>query len=333
MKSAIGWGGVAVWLVATAQGAPLNRAYIADDARMVLHLDVDQLKKTQAGAWFLDELRKPEAENKFAAFKLIFNFDPREDLRSVSAYGRERDQGVALLEGNFDIERAVAMAKAAEAYETTTYDGETVHSWVSERRRPQPAGSQAWGPAAEAGAGGEAEPAGKVRHYAIILPQGLMIAGDRLSWVQEALDVVRGRRAALAPASRLSALIPSGSVPFFVAAADLAGLPPRQNRSQTFDGLSTATLTLGEQRGGFSLEALLEAKDEATAGQILGVAQGLISLGLLRGQNDPRSAALLRSVNTQVSGRAVRISLSLPAAELIEMLQRCKAPLALPADI
>jgi hypothetical protein len=319
------------WLVAVVgmaaisvvRGTPLNRGYVDGDAKVVAHLDFDQFKTTQMGEWFLAEMHKPEAENKLAVMKAVFNFDPREDMRSLTFYGREREEGVLILDGKFDTERAITLLKAGEGYETQGYDGEVIHSWIDKKCAKQP-----WAAQAQAAGTQEAK-----RSFAVVLSTGNIVMGDKLDSVERAIDVIKGRRAALSPSCPVSALIPAGNVPFFMAAADLAGMPPRKAQSGTFDGLSAASMTVGEQGGNVSMEAKMEAKDETTATQIQAVVQGIVSMCILSQKNDPEKAAVFSKLTCEANGRSIRMAMNLPAADMKKFLETCKpaAPAAVPA--
>jgi len=92
---------IAVAMVMTALrvfAAPLKLSLIAADADWVAHLDMEALKQTEVRAFIDREMRTPEAERKLDACKAMFAFDPRDDLKSLSAYGTGQD-GVMIIEG------------------------------------------------------------------------------------------------------------------------------------------------------------------------------------------------------------------------------------------
>lgn len=315
------WVAVAGLLAATTmvRGAPLNRSHVDGEARILAHLDFEQFKSTAVGQWFLEELRKPDAENKFAAMKAVFNFDPREDMRSLTFYGTVREEGVLILDGKFDIDRAVTLLKAGQGYSTQSYDGETIHSWFDPKKacgRHEAAAPQ----------GSPAQP----NSFAVVMTGGNIVMGEKLASVERAIDVIKGRRPVLSQHSPLSALIPDGNVPVLLAGADLAGLQPRKAKSGTFDGLTSASMTAGEQGGNVMLNVQLEAKDDATAAQIQAVIQGFISLGILSAKDNPEKAALFSRMTCTLNGKAIHLVANLPAADFLKFCQTCK-PGDLPA--
>jgi hypothetical protein len=314
--TAIGCGLV---LVGVGQAGPLKNAYVDGEALGVAHIDVEQLKSTQIGTWLQQELKQPEAESKFAALKAILNFDPREDLRSLTAYTWASGKGALLLEGQFDPERTVTLLKADDGYRAQTYSGVTVHSWIEKHEKDKESMREAHKRGGKPGA----NPPVKAphRHYGAFMPNNVLAVADDVDSLQRAMDVLQGRRPALSPTSPLTALIPA-NVPLLVAGSDLSKLKPdaRPNQSATFDGVTSASVAASERGGRFVLSVDVVAKDEAAATNVRSVVQGVAALGALNAQQNPAGAELARSLACTVNGRQVNISLDYSADKVVQWL-------------
>src|ERR1035437_2847680 len=68
----------------TTFAGPLQRADVAAEPTLVLHVDCDTLRTSAIGQWLLSEMDKPEAQAKFAALQIMFNFDPRKQLHGLT---------------------------------------------------------------------------------------------------------------------------------------------------------------------------------------------------------------------------------------------------------
>jgi hypothetical protein len=74
----------------------------------------------------------------------------------------------------------------------------------------------------------------------------------------------------------------------------------------------------GHINGGLSGMLRAEARDDQAAEHLRNVVRGIMSLGQLQAQNDPRTAALINSVQLTGTGKTVQLSFTVPA-ELLEM--------------
>ncbi len=78
-------------------------------------------------------------------------------------------------------------------------------------------------------------------------------------------------------------------------------------------------IEIGEVQGQVTARLTLQANDETVAGQMAAVAQGLVALGRLA--NKPELTKLLEAVSVKQAGASVVATLSLPAAEVVNMLK------------
>ncbi len=281
----------------SAFAAPLKRSDLSAHSAWLLHVDCDALRQTSIGKYVLDEMDKPGAKNKLAAFQAIFNFDLRTQLHGVTLYstGPKPKDGVLIIYADFDPDRLITLAKEAEAFEATTNNQHVIYGWTNPRKKRD-------------------DDAGP-RVYAAI--QGSrVILGKREEGVTDALAVMDGATPNLSTSNNLPDWGASGQPAFLQAAArklDFLGSNPnavllKLSRQLKFQA--------GETDQHVNAALTLEADDENTARQMATVAQGLLALLTLQ-QDNPNAAKLANAISVKQNGASLTAILSVPSADLI----------------
>ena len=80
----------------------------------------------------------------------------------------------------------------------------------------------------------------------------------------------------------------------------------------------------GHVNGGLSGSLRAEARDDQSAGNLRDVVRGFLGLARMQAQADPRSAALVESLQLSGTGKTVALSFTVPA-ELLEMIPKLHA--------
>jgi hypothetical protein len=79
----------------------------------------------------------------------------------------------------------------------------------------------------------------------------------------------------------------------------------------------------GHINGGLTGTLRAEARDDQAAEHLRNVVRGIMSLGQLQAQNDPRTAALVNSIQLTGTGKTVQLSFTVPA-ELLDMAAKVR---------
>ena len=293
------WGLVAA--AVTALSGPLQRAEVAADPIWVVHVDCDALRPTAIGQFLLSEMEKPEAQAKFAAFQSIFNFDPRKQLRGLTLYsaGKAPEDGVLLVNADFDADRLVTLAKGAQDYHSTTYKQHTIHNWIDEKKK--------------------ARKDVKPRVYAAIHGGHIVVFAQQEARVAQALDVLDRAAPNLAGSGLFAQLGASGNS-FLQAAARKLDVPDSTLNAALIRLAKSARLEIGEAQGQLRATLNLEADSEEVATQMTSVGQGLVALMKLQKDN-PGSVKLAEGFSLKQGGSSVVASLAVPAADVIELMK------------
>lgn len=284
----------------TAFAGPLQRADVAAEPSLVLHVDCDNLRTSGIGQWLLSELDKPEAQAKFAALQMMFNFDPRKQLHGLTLYssGKTPEDGVLLVYADFDADRLTTLAKAAKEYQSTTYKQHVIHNWLDDKKKTRNGV--------------------KPRVFASIQGGHIVVFGQQEARVAQALDVLDRAAPNLAGNSVFLQLGVNGSGSIVQAAARKLELPDSDPNAALFRLSRMARLQVSEGQGQLRATLNLEASDDEIAKQMATVGQGLVALMKLQKDN-PGSAKLAEALSLKQDGASVVVSLAIPTAEAIEI--------------
>ena len=284
----------------TAFAGPLQRADVAAEPSLVLHVDCDNLRTSGIGQWLLSELDKPEAQAKFAALQMMFNFDPRKQLHGLTLYssGKTPEDGVLLVYADFDADRLTTLAKAAKEYQSTTYKQHVIHNWLDDKKK--------------------ARNGVKPRVFASIQGGHIVVFGQQEARVAQALDVLDRAAPNLAGNSVFLQLGVNGSGSIVQAAARKLELPDSDPNAALFRLSRMARLQVSEGQGQLRATLNLEASDDEVAKQMATVGQGLVALMKLQKDN-PGSAKLAEALSLKQDGASVVVSLTISTAQAIEI--------------
>jgi hypothetical protein len=268
---------------------------VSDSARWVVHADLELLKQTTVGSFLVNQLDAGDTGNKMAALSAILQFDPRKDLTGVTMYGQSREPSaaVAVFSGTFNVPQLVTLLKANPSYESAAHGGNTIHSWVDEKKP----GERSYGCA----------------------HSGKILIGQGLPMLKEALDVLDGKHAALDAAASFGEL--PVKEPFFMAGTDLPGLVGK-SEAQMLSQAKSVGMALGEKDGQVLLSVILSTLDAETAVKLQQIAQGLLAMGQMNQEKEPELAALLQAAQVTVNGTQVKLNAAYPSEKIVTLIQQ-----------
>jgi hypothetical protein len=308
--------GLTVLTLQSLQAGPKPAIPVPTNAAWFLHLDVEKLKGTEVGQYLLGELEKPEAQRALAGMQAIFNFDPRKTLKNCTLFsrGESPEDAVLVMRGTFDTERLTTLARAGQDYQSIRYRHYTIHGWVDARKRGRRAKDH--------------------RSYGVIPSPGVVVLGQKVARMQEALDLLERPEGSADGATMVpKPAIDAGAVVLLGAArpGKVALLPPGVAFLRS---VKTLSLSAGETGGTLEAELTFESESEESARNLLAIAQGLLAWSSFQDAK-PANGKLLQALSTAQKGSLVTLHLRLPAAEavrLIEEKQTRKAAHAEPAE-
>jgi len=301
LKAALFAGGLAAAGLPAFAG-PLQRADVPAEPAWVLHVDCDSLRQTATGQYLLGEMEKPEGQARFAVFQTIFNFDPHKQLHGLTLYSTDNapEEEVLLIYADFDPDRLITIAKAAEDYQSATYKQHVIHNWIDETK--------------------EARDGVKPRTYAAIQGAHIVVLARQKAPVARALDVLDRAAPNLAGGGAFPQLSADGAGNCIEAAAWKLDFSNSDPTAVLFRLAKMGRLRVGEAQGQVQGTLSLEANDAEVARLMSSVGQGVLALMKLQRDN-PGWAKLAGALALKPDGARVIVSLAMPAAEAIELLK------------
>jgi hypothetical protein len=293
---------LALATVLAALAGPLQKEYVAADARWLLHLDVENLQTTKIGEFiaheFLDKgFAKPTRD---FARELQFEFDWKK-IQSVTAYGTSYDSraginGVLLLRTSMEVEKLLdgIVAKLAAA--------------------------AAEGPLKKTETGNGVVYSFKDEVFGVITRGVLLISKSKME-LEKARAVVLGQEANLTKATTFSTLPAATSGFFLLGAAEGFSTADLPRQAKVLKSAEGGHIVLGETQGRCFIDLALLAKDAEAAQQIQQVGQGLMALAALNEGENKDWQALIRGLKIDSSDKRVTVKLELPAAAMIAKLK------------
>jgi hypothetical protein len=280
---------------------PLNRNDVAADPVWLVHIDCDALRPTAIGRFILTEMEKPEAQAKLAAFQSLFSFDLRTQLHALTLYstGSTPEDGILVVYADFDPARLTTLARAAKDAEQTSYNQNTIYSWIDDGKRGRPGA--------------------KHRTYAAIQGSRVIFA-QRQERVSQALDVLTGAAANLASGRAFAQFGRPGSAGFVQAGARKMDFIASDPNAAILRLSKLVRFELGELQQQLTATLTLEANDEEVATNIASIAQGLVALMKLQ-KEKPESARFAEALALKQDGPTVTARLTLPVSEALELIK------------
>lgn len=290
----------------SALAGPFQQKYVSSDANWIIHADVEKFSKTQIGGFVLNEFRSEEANKKFAAFQVIFNFDPRKDLKSLTLYGPNNNpkQAVALIRGTFDADRLTTLLRANDTYSEIRYHNHIVHSWIDKENHKGKVKSR------------------KEPSFGCFHPNGIVVLGTDLEPVKKALDVMDGKKPSLKTTYSFHGLSLPGQPSFLAAVANLSEMGELGPKATVLKQAKSINLALEETGGNLRGHLILSTRTAVTATRVQAVVEGMIAIALLVQEENPELARLAQELSVSVDNKTVRVSLDSPASDILAVLQK-----------
>ncbi|MCA9300028.1 MAG: hypothetical protein KDA28_13235 [Phycisphaerales bacterium] len=283
-------------------GAPLDPHDVASDATWILHVDLERAFASSLGALVVDPAQRKvtfgvEPDEALDTFKSDYGVDPLTDLHSVTMFGHGADprEGVVLVKANSTIGHLVTrFATPEHGHQMVSIAGRDLHAWTQ---------------------GGET-------HYVHVGGTGedkRVLFSQSTSALTEAIDVLEAGHASFE-----GTVAPSSGSIVYAMSIDPASLAKAGFQSNFLARMDSIVMDLGEESGDAYARLSLTAPDADQAGQMAGMAQGMLAVGRMMAPDDPRvreAMKILDAVSFDVDGRDVRISCTCPASKLKSLMQ------------
>jgi hypothetical protein len=276
---------VVLTLASLAQAGPFDAKEVSADAKWAAHLDIDGLMASNLVKKAREQILKehPELENKLAAFRNLFRFDPMTDLHGITIYGTrpiKKDTGVVVIHAKVDEKLLADMVKTNPEHETATYGKYELHSWLKD--------------------------GGPKHDHAAFFKSDVIVFGASIDELKAALDVLDGTKPNVSEAyASLASAIPPGAI-LMAGAKDLAEADLHLE-SPLSKQIDSALLVVGENQGQVFVRATLNVKDAEIAKKMKAVADGALALATLVKSDDADALKLIDSVKVTLADKSITV--------------------------
>lgn len=279
---------------------PINLSQMDAEAGWGVHLDIDRLKETQLGKHFLDELQKPDAQQKLAWFQTFIGFDPLKAVHGVTLVGGvvRQEDGVLLITGDFDTNRLDQMPKSWSDYQGGQHGNHTVHSWTDQNKPGQP------------------RTFGAIAGNTIILSQ-------KPGLVEDTLDVIDGTKPSLSGKNPFDGLGVNDTKAFLVGGVSKIKQMGANPVASMVKQLKFIGLVASEENGQIQIELPLRASDPDAAQSFGDIFRGFI--GVLKLQSQNADAALLgNAIKVAQKESTIITSLKMSTDDVLRLADEAK---------
>jgi hypothetical protein len=277
--------------------APFDAKDVAADPALLLHVDCDALRSSSVGQSILSE---PEIQDKLAAVGAIFDFDFRKQLHGLTVFTTEEHpkDGALIVYADFDPDRLITMAKAAEGFESATNGSHVIYSWLDDKKKAKD--------------GERPRVCGAILGHRVVFGQDTTHLADALDVIDGKAPSFSGKKVFAEPAAGESILLQGVMLKFDFDGAD-------QNAA-IFKMSKSVRVKLSEMANNMTATVRFEASDADTANNIANIAQGLLAVLKLQ-KSDANAMKLANAIVIKQDGSTVGLTLSVPSSELIDAIK------------
>ena len=303
-----------VALVSSAWSQSFKSAHVAADAQWVVHAHVVDMFKTRFGERLAQQMEEGDANHQLAAFRAMFQLDPKKDIASVTLYGQSEtpETGVAIVKGQFNRDHISTILKAMKGYREHRHNDTVVHQWLVDQDAQT-----------------ETQPSDDASNqvYGTFHGGNVMVLSGTLAPVKSALDVLNKTKPALSNPDLLRVLNQTAPGVYLQATANLSAMqgaaPAQPAQGPDFKKeIKTLNLTVGETLDTLHLKLELGAVSAEAAAQMHAMAQGFLAMMQMQQADNPDMAKLMQALSFSLDGSTIRVGLKMPVADAIEAMEK-----------
>ncbi len=282
--------------VAAVQAAKIDKANISNDAKFVVHLDLDAFRASKIGITLLEKIRKDEGGEKLNALAELIGFDPLSAIHGATMFGNgEEDNGILVVKHKADNTKLLAFMKLDEYYRKTEHGKHEIH-----------------------GAGDRGD--GKRGYISFVNATTAVLAASR-ELAAEGIDLVNGKGAAVKqiPTSLVSADKKAKNA-FLVAYANVEDLKEHIDNETVNQMAKRVAFVMGESDEKFILSISVDALDADAAENMENMVNGLIGFARLNQDENPEVKDILKGLKVTRNEENVSVHFSVGVNKLFELI-------------
>ncbi len=282
--------------VAAVQAAKIDKANISNNAKFVVHLDLEAFRASKIGITLLEKIRKDEGGEKLNALAELIGFDPLSAIHGATMFGNgEEDNGILVVKHKADNTKLLAFMKLDEHYRKTEHGKHEIH-----------------------GAGDRGD--GKRGYVSFVNATTAVLAASR-ELAAEGIDLVNGKGAAVKqiPTSLVSADKKAKNA-FLVAYANVEDLKEHIDNETVNQMAKRVAFVMGESDEKFILSISVDALDADAAENMENMVNGLIGFARLNQDENPEVKDILKGLKVTRNEENVSVHFSVGVNKLFELI-------------
>ena len=289
---------------ATTQAAPLDPAHLPAGAKWVIHVDIEQIHKSDLVEACMAKFKENDkAQKKVKEITEKLGMNPMKDLLGVTIFDTEYGsrKGVVLIHCNkLDRKKLHAIfEKKHPKHKTTKYGNWTLNTWTEKKR------------------GREMSITGTFANDNTIALSG---SADKL---KKALDVIAGKGKALGSDAKLVDGL--GKKAIMVARAmDVDAAYMKKTKCPVLRNCTAATVVWSEKKGQLIGQYALTTDTEDTAKSFKAVVEGMKGLASLRFGSNKDVAKLMDGLKVKAKGTAFNLTYKAATSDIIAVAKKMK---------
>ncbi len=291
----------ALLLGVQAYAAPLKTQDVAENAKWLVHVDVECVINSELGKHLFDQTNlPPKAKVGLSFIKGLFGVDLLKDISGVTVYssGPKEEDGVLIVRGPFSPEQTLNLLKLSGGYECVPFGSRSIHKGVDEK---------------------------KGKPFAVcFLESGAAVLSSSAEKVQAAVDVVDGKLPCLKPSGDLKIPESAGGM-LLVATKDKVGFGEMAKTAVLQKSGVSGNLFLAEVSGCLELGVQIFCDSPETAAQIEQVVRGMMAGVALAKDKNPELAEIVGGMSVKNEGGAVSAKISCPVAKAFDFIKAQEA--------
>jgi hypothetical protein len=282
-----------LFLLCELKATPIQKSIIPAETNWVMHFDVEKFTSTRFGDQLLNNENILGLRSKNAKFYNKYKIDILKDINGVTIYGFGKDEKkvVVCLRGNFDREYLLGLLAEEESHREIQHGKFTIHKW-------------------------------DYHEFGAFADDHLALLSHDETAIKTALDVIAGKKANITASSLMPYLNEIPSNAFFSALAkDISEMVGLDTKVFVFKKTESALYTLTEEKENIHMKLNITVKTLEDAKNMESVIRGLISLATMQMEEIGKDMRLaLEKINISTEGKKIRVDLSYPVKELIDIL-------------
>jgi hypothetical protein len=286
-----------VVFVIPAKPASLQTSMIPDNARWVIHFDVEKFTSTR----FCDLLKQDEAiglEKKTLGISKMFKFDPFKDIMGITVFGTGKGEKntVVCLSGNFNKDHLLILLDMNVDHRKIPYGKYTIHKWDRSQ-------------------------------FGTFATDHLMVIASNEGVLKNVLDVISGKKNNIGASNLMPHLKGIPKDAFLKAVIDnISHLIGADDASKILKKTGMVFFIAMERSENLTMKLKLTTDSPETAKNIQQIVTGFLALARLKqnqGEIDPK-LKFLDDLKVRLERNIVYMELSHPSKDLVKMFSHGK---------